>query len=641
MSAGHHVEKLDRRAVRTRRRLAGGALVLALAVVTSCGHGNSGFTGAPPRDAGGARREAGPSDTGLPGLSDATLDACRPTSCSRDLHSILDCDGHVVATCPDDQGCSPDGTCIPACKSAESLQTSIGCEYYAVQPDTISFDGGEGNCFAAYLVNTWSSPVTLKADRAGVSLDLSKSAYIPTGSGAGITYQPLPSGQLPPGQVAIVFLSDFKPTVPRINCPADVEAAFTSALGSVVGTDRGNAFHLTTDRPVVAYDIYPYGGGAAAATSATLLLPTSVWGTNYLAVDAFRKSEGGGGGVGPDGGVTCDGNPDAGGTGCEFCQPSFDIVASQDATTVTVKPSADIVGSSTVAGTSKGQPQEYTLDKGQILQFTQPVELTGSVIGSDKPIAVWGAATLLNIDVASAAGDSAHQQLPPIQAMGHEYVAVRYPNRTTIDEAPPWRVVGTVAGTTLTYDPAPPTGAPTTLDVGQVAEFWNSGPFVVRSQDADHPFYMSGHMTGGCDYGGAGDPEFVNVVPPQQYLSSYLFFTDPTYSETHLVVVRTKGSGGFQDVSLDCAGTLGGWFPVGTGGVYEYTYADLVTGDFEPVGKCTNGTHTMSSGGPFGVTVWGWGSPAARSFNTTYVSYAYPAGMWVQSINTVKVPVIK
>ncbi|NOT29778.1 MAG: hypothetical protein HOP15_04930, partial [Planctomycetes bacterium] len=41
-------------------------------------------------------------------------------------------------------------------------------------------------------------------------------------------------------------------------------------------------------------------------------------------------------------------------------------------------------------------------------------------------------------------------------------------------------------------------------------------------------------------------------IPPQQYLRSYVFFTDPTYSETNLVVVRAKTPNGFADVSLDC-----------------------------------------------------------------------------------------
>ena len=39
-----------------------------------------------------------------------------------------------------------------------------------------------------------------------------------------------------------------------------------------------------------AYDIFPYGGGQVAATSATLLIPTNVWDTNYIAIDAYKQS---------------------------------------------------------------------------------------------------------------------------------------------------------------------------------------------------------------------------------------------------------------------------------------------------------------------------------------------------------------
>ena len=49
---------------------------------------------------------------------------------------------------------------------------------------------------------------------------------------------------------------------------------------------------------------------------------------------------------------------------------------------------------------------------------------------------------------------------------------------------------------------------------------------------------------------GLGDPDFVVVVPPEQYLDRYVFFTDPTYPETNLVVVRKRdGAGVFHDVT--------------------------------------------------------------------------------------------
>ncbi|GMV14612.1 MAG: IgGFc-binding protein [Polyangiaceae bacterium] len=216
-------------------------------------------------------------------------------------------------------------------------------------------------------------------------------------------------------------------------------------------------------------------------------------------------------------------------------------------------------------------------------------------------------------------------------------------------------MVGAVDGTTLTWEPAPPAGAPSSLAQGQVAQFSAPGPFVVRSQDDHHPFYMSAHMTGAGLYDpqqqnpsakadGRGDAEFVNVIPPGEYLDRYVFFTDPTYPETNLVIVRVKDQNGFEDVTLDCAGVLTGWKPVGTSGSFEYTYFDLVRHNFESQGGCNNGRREMSSKLPFGLTVWGWGSADTgqqfQGFYTQYVSYAYPGGASVAPINEVFVPPI-
>ncbi|HEY0254805.1 MAG TPA: IgGFc-binding protein, partial [Kofleriaceae bacterium] len=217
---------------------------------------------------------------------------------------------------------------------------------------------------------------------------------------------------------------------------------------------------------------------------------------------------------------------------------------------------------------------------------------------------------------------------------------VRYRNRfPAIEESVPWRMVGGVDSTTLTYSPSQPAGAPSTLQLGQVAEFSTGTPFTVSSQDADHPFYMSAHMTGCQDIndGGdcRGDPEFVNVVPPDQYLSSYTFFTDPTYPETNLVLTREKKNGLFADVNLDCIGQVSGWMPIDAADEIEFARVDLVTGNFASVGSCNNGLHVATSTQPFGMTVWGWGNASTGLFATTYVSYAYPAGAAIKPINNV------
>ncbi|MFW5740169.1 MAG: IgGFc-binding protein, partial [Myxococcota bacterium] len=408
----------------------------------------------------------------------------------------------------------------------------------------------------------------------------------------------------PPGEVAILFLSRGDGSLPACPIPAAVQDV------AVYGTGRGKAFHITTDKPVGAYQILPYGGGSVAATSATLLLPVNVWDTQYMAVNAYQKS-----------------------AAVADALPSLDILAQVDGTEVTVTPNVAITGGNGVAGTSANQPVTYSLNAGEYVQISQAQELTGSTVESNHPVAFWGAASCLNVPINQTACDSAHQQIPPINALGNSYVGVRYRGRNgDQNESPPWRLVGAVDGTVLTWQPSAPAGAPTALSAGQVVEFTATGPFVVTSQDLDHPFYAAAYMTGGAGFGGEGDPEWVNIIPPDQYLNDYVLFTDPTYSETNLVVVRKPDQNGqFADVTLDCAGTLTGWQPVGD---YQYTRVDLVTGNFQNVGNCSNGRHEMESALPFGVTVWGWGSSASSVF-TQYVSYAYPAGAAVKKINDI------
>ncbi|HEY5242915.1 MAG TPA: IgGFc-binding protein [Polyangiaceae bacterium] len=619
------------------RRIVGWGVVAGLSVLTwTGGCGSSAKNGyAPGLDGGGAGGEGG-GDDGGPGLvgDGSAAVPCSGNHCSSDLHSLVDCNGNVIMTCPGNEGCS--GTsCVPACQSAEDNKSSLGCEYYAVDPDTgTGLTGAAGGCFAAYIANTWDTPVAVSVDYGGTTYNPAGFGYIPTGSGQNIQYAPLTGGTIPAGAVAILLLNDI-PTASagpglKITCPSNVTSAFTTKDAATHGTAIGSAFHITVTAPVSAYDIYPYGGGQSALTSATLLLPTSAWDTNYIGVSAY----------GP--GLVLED------------LPVLTMVAEKDATQITINPTAAIMGGTGVAAGAAGMPSTYTINKGQLLQFTQSKPLDGSIIQSNNPIGVWAGKTSLAIG--SCCDDSAHQQIPPVRALGSEYVGVRYRNRYSgVEESPPWRIIGAANGTVLSWDPAPPSGAPTTLALGQVTEFSASGPFVVRSQDANHPFYVSAHMTGaeqfdpGFDDGGAtdmpgdgrGDAEFVNVIPPGEYLDSYVFFTDPTYPETDLVIVRTKGSNGFQDVTLDCAGTLTGWQPIGMSG-YEYTRFDLVTGNFQGNGSCNNGRHEIKSTLPFGVTVWGWGSAATglqgKGFYTQYVSYAYPAGAGVAPINTVVIP---
>src|SRR5262249_52635964 len=154
----------------------------------------------------------------------------------------------------------------------------------------------------------------------------------------------------------------------------------------------------------------------------------------------------------------------------------------------------------------------------------------------------------------------------------------------------------------LIYDPAPPAeDAPTKLAAGESALFTVSGPFVVRSQDEDHPLAVYSFMTGsefGCG-GCVGGPAVSAGIPPEQFLDHYIFYVDTSYRNSHIVVVRShEPDKAFAPVTLDCAGPLDGWQPVGVEGKYEYLYVPLVQSFSNvPVGAgvCGAGRHEMQS----------------------------------------------
>ena len=537
--------------------------------------------------------------------------------CSGDLQQVVDQNGNLIMTCPPDQGCAG-GQCVPACQAAAANKGTIGCDFMQATPSFYTTIAPP--CWAVFIANNWGKAATISVTRGGMSYDVTTFGRIAVAGQPETSWQTVPATGLPVGQVAVLFMSSDPSSVNGTPLKCPVPDAINAGT-AVPGTSQGVAWHIVTDVPVTSYDILPYGGALSYLPSAELLLPTTAWGTNYVAVVPLRGSPGVPQTPGPQWGQ---------------------IVAATDNTTVKIVPVDALPGGAGVAAAPQNVVTSYTLNAGQYIQWQDSAEMSGSILSSDKPIAFNGGnGYVCYASMTSTGGgcDSAHQQIPPISALGNEYAVPPYTTRRA-DLAPesiPYRIVGTVAGTTLTYDP-PVASAPTSLSPGQVVDFETTAAFIVKSQDPNHPFYVAQIMTGcyvtggsrpGAGAGGClGDEEFVNILPPAQYLSKYIFFTDATYSTTNLVFVRSKTANGFLDVTLDCAGKLTGWQPMGTSGKYEITNIDLVR-DKTPNGSCNNGPHTAKSDGPFGLMVWGLDSAA---------SYAYPAGGNVTPINTVVIP---
>jgi IgGFc binding protein len=361
--------------------------------------------------------------------------------------------------------------------------------------------------------------------------------------------------------------------------------------------------------------------------SATLLLPTTSFRKNYIAVTSW------GGrndtfGLAPRGIAAQDG------------RPTLQIVATEDDTSIDILSKVNIIGGNGIVPGAKNAVSTYTLQRGQFMQLTQGDDLVGSIVEASKPVGLFGGHSCMNVPANVDACDSENKQIPPLSAWGHEYAVVPTLNRwswrsrgSEAERDPSViRVVGAVDGTKLVYEPRQPEGAPETLDSGQLARFFASEPFVVRSQDSGHPFYVATVMTGARGSGTQlGDPETAISIPTDQWLDSYGFFSDATYVLSALFVTRRKLNGEFRDVTLDCAGALTGWRRITED--YEWTYAELSRGSKPvayPEGACADGVHRIRSEAPFSINVWGIGS---------FASYAYAGGAGLRPIAEVHVPV--
>ncbi|AKV00192.1 hypothetical protein AKJ09_06855 [Labilithrix luteola] len=533
--------------------------------------------------------------------------------CSLDARSIIDgCTGETVEACSDDKACGA-GVCQEPCAAAAADRSSNGCEFYLQEPLYTKVYGQ--SCYAAFVVNTSNQPVDVTLERDGAELDISKAVFSTQPGSADLTPH---EGSIAPGESVILFVSDKGPngpvaTVPAVGepvpCPNGVVAA-SYAFPGPEGTGFGSSFRLKSTLPVALSSIYPYGGASTYLPGATLHLPVASWATENIIVNGWEGFH----------------HPDI------HAWAGAQIVASDD-TDITIVPTTNLADGVNFVGAAAHRPTTYHLEKGQYLQLSQQAEFTGSLLYSSKPVGTFAGHGLPFVPTSSCCGDIIQQQIPAFGGWGNEYVGAGYrPRLGNESELLPYRIVAARDGTRLDYDPEIPAGAPTELSAGEFATFAapTGHPFVVRTQDADHPIYLAAYMSGAdgggiagpSGFDGRGDPEMVNVIPTGQYLNSYSFFADPTYSETSLVIVRRKNHDKFEDVWLECAGTLTDFKPVGTRGEYEWRRVDLTRnhgpGDTFGDSTCTSGLQRMRSEGAFTATIWGW---------DLYASYAYPGGM--------------
>lgn len=425
----------------------------------------------------------------------------------------------------------------------------------------------------------------------------------------------------------------YLPWVPELKGP-NLSSSCSSDPFSESVLAVGGAYRLTSTRPVAAYQFSPLqfratGGPPGKAWSceagvspacecnsytndASLLLPTNALTNSYVAF-TWRDQ----------------GNP-------ARSKPSYiAITATQDATDVAIQmgPTGQILAGPAGSGLVAAGPGEIigiTLNRGDVAELiaVAGTDLSGTQVQSpmDKPIQVMSgspSATVPNDDV--RASDHLEEIVFPAESVGKNYVVTvpTGPGGAPISHIV--RLYGLVLPTVLSYFPAAPAGAPTTLAPGAVTELEVTSDFQVQGTE---PFAVGSFLVGGqlLDPGApadnsAGDPSQSLATTIQQYRDKYVFVAPVDYEGSFADIVAPSGTRVTLDgVDLD---------PSTAQSLLGRSDDDLVDQVFDIYrahldGGIGGGVHELLASVPVGLQVVGYGR---------FTSYQFPGGLNLKLIS--------
>ncbi len=561
----------------------------------------------------GMRQDLQTCSGGLICAEDLGCVACRPGWYTCDGQSVMLCraDGSgydMQQTCEADQVCFAGGTvglCRNACDEAIANRSNIGCEYWAVDLDNAEAHGSLidedawSEQFAVAIANP--SPVAAQV-RVFVN-------DAPVGS-------PVVERQVFQG---IVSPHD----VLEIQLPQrEVDGLLTQNPDSRGTWLSSNAFHITSNYPVVAYQFNPIV--QSFSNDASLLIPVSGLDTEYRVLGWPTANP-----VEPLGNI--DGIPD---------HSYVTIVGVEEATHVTVTLGGPIVGDTHGLGigpANAGEVIEADLGPFDVLNLESrdiPGDMTGTVVRSTAPVVVFsggergiapGMTDGVPVPPSGMPSDwccteHLEEQVFPTTAWGKDFVMTRSPQRgTSWPEPDIYRVMADRDVTNITTN-LPGANASFTLQPGQWREFYSQESFVLR---ADQPVSIEQILVsqGWVDDprpGNGGDPSMILYPPYQQYRESYVFLTPSTFSANYVVVSAPVGT----EVLLDGRNINADEFDP----LCNYEMAGDIDGTMYEAITCPveAGAHTVDGTMPVGIMIYGYYSVG---------SYGYVGGSDLERIN--------
>lgn len=593
------------------------------------------------------------------------------------------------------------GVCVDECADAAKAKSYFGCEYWSAPMDNGMdakvFKGGVTT--GQGIVNNLSEFAYVVSNRSALPTTVTVTRYY---SGA----LQVVATVVVPGRTDATTKGVAVIKVPWQSIGND------SNYYSVSGLAR-YGYRIKSTRPVTVYQFNPLAavGGGSACTSVTqctlqptnsgqqcvggkcqyfaysndasLLLPAHILGLSYVGMAPehimFRETS----------------TPTS--TSIAF-NGQLVVVGTQDGTTVTIKSNAATLAGGSVGAILKGGTRIVTLNSYDVLQIAtdNPVgaasastnleacasyynnrstcdtifgppcmsmcrvenDLTGSIITSDKPIAVFGGSQCTLRPFSKGACDHVEEQLFPFVTWGKKFVGVRTnPLRlvdgtfaTAANSGPDfYKIVAGCpsstcpTGTGITITPAPAAanvlvraaGATCTpaqlagntcrLMGGQFIEFQSKSSFTI---EADQPISVAQFFAGQDSTVGSsalngpsqGDPSQVLLPPVEQWRGNYTVLTAPGIRDNYLGLAIETAK--VLRVEVDGAAVPMAGFTAIAGTPYSIKN--------HPV---TVGTHTVNVVPQPGVSPLPGAGLTVYGFDS-YVSYGYTGGLDLGAIVT-------
>jgi hypothetical protein len=570
------------------------------------------------------------------------LGACLPTECEEGSSRCLDnsqtlrCENGNWVLGPICSDVCLEGECTSsACSFAAGSRSYLGCEYLAVElPNVISSPISDMNglhppvgVVISNTSDTQSTIITFHNPQGEISDVIQEELVMVTPiSGLSLTPQTIYSeirdanGQ----RVGMPLARIDQIEIPPSGMGIFLLPTFTWGTGSNV---ERNAYRISTNYPVSAYQFAPYCCNYSFSNDASLLIPTTALGNVYkylgiptlVFVNEITLEE-------------------------EASANTLTVVAHEDQTQVRFTfPQADLwqaVNNRPLVADGNSYVIELNRQETLMLRSSsrpagifgtaiQP-DLTGTMIESSNPVAVFSGHECMNYPSTLGACDHLEEQIFPIDTWGQNFSLVPVKERgvNSIFERTYWKILAEGSNArvqlsdTFSNLGASGPGVPGVPDCGQMLEadgrtinlgtqgFCEFGTKKAVDLSSDQRLMVMGIISGQASVNAfsgfgdhLGDPAIFLVPPSRQFRDNYRFLTPDTYYSDFVTLTFVPGVEIVLDglpVDLSTAQSI-------TGSNNQYMYVEL-----------SDGAHHITANQPFGITVFAFDD---------FVSYAFTGGL--------------